>query len=189
MIIQQQTWWRNYIDYLKFYEGKTSSDPNDYAKHCAPFKGAVHTNIGVTFCTFKALAPIAKIKPVTYERFLKLTDEDLSNILYYGWFNYLNLKFFKPSIALSLLELGWAAGPDQPAKILCKALAKLGHPAPYSSKITMEMINQAGKTGVNQLFSEIWNQELAYLKTLPTWPNYGNGWTTRIKAFIEKFKP
>jgi lysozyme family protein len=189
MMIQQQTWWRNYIDHLEFFEGKTSKDPKDYAAKCAPKKGMIHTNIGVTYCTFKALASMSGIQPVTYDRFLKLTKEDVSAILYYGFYNYMNLKYFKPAIALSLLEIAWAAGPDQSAKILNKSLAQLGHPAPMSSRITMEMINQAGKTGVNQLFSAIWNNELAYLQSLPTWPNYGSGWTTRIKAFIDKFKP
>lgn len=189
MIITQQTWWKNYIDYLKFFEGKTSNNPNDNAASCTPKRGQIHTNIGVTYCTFKKLAAICKIQPVTYERFLKLNEEDVSKILYYGFYDYLHLKYFKPSIALSLLEIAWGSGPARAAKTLNSALGSLRHSAPPSSNITMEMINQASKVGINQLFSAIWNERIKYLQSLPDWKYFGNGWTTRTKAFIDKFKP
>lgn len=189
-LITQQTWWQNYLDHVLMYEGKTSKDTRDPAYKCAPTKGGIHTNMGVTYCTFKSLAAYCHVTPVTYDRFLKMTKQDISNFLYYGFYDYLNLKYFKPSIALSLLEIAWGAGPDDAAKALSRALAKLGHPVPPSSHITMEMINQATKVGVNQLFSAIWNSYLDFLKSqTKKWAIYGKGYQARIDSFVQKFHP
>lgn len=188
-LITQNTWWRQYLDHLNYFEGKTSKDANDSASKCAPFAGAYHTNKGITYCTFKALAPIAKIKPVTYDRFLKLNDNDVSAILYAGFYDYMNLKWFKPSIALSLMEIAWGSGPAQAAKTLQKALLSLGVKVPVSSRITMEMINGAKKVGIVNLFLAIWKVRLDYLKSLSVWQYYAEGWTKRVETFKQKFFP
>ena len=188
-LITQTSWWKSYLDHLDYFEGKTSKDPNDSAAKCAPFAGAYHTNKGITFCTFKGLATLANIKPVTYDRFLKLSENDVSAILYAGFYEYLNLKFFKPSIALSLMEIAWGSGPSQAAKTLQKALLSLGVKVPVSSRITMEMINGCKKVGIVSLFSAIWKVRLDYLKSLNVWQYYSEGWTKRIETFKNRFFP
>ena len=86
MLITQTSIWQNYLSHILSFEGKTSKDPRDSASKYAPFAGAYHTNKGITYFTFKNFAAQCNIKPVTYERFLKLTDQDVSQFLYYKYY-------------------------------------------------------------------------------------------------------
>ena len=66
MITATSNKWGDFTRHILRWEGKTSSDPRDTASSCYP--GGIHTNKGVTFCTFKALAGKLGITPVTHNR-------------------------------------------------------------------------------------------------------------------------
>lgn len=189
MLITQTTKWQNFLDHVLFYEGKTSKDPRDSASKCAPFPGAYHTNKGITFCTFKAVGPQIGIKNPTYERFLQLTDQDVSKMLYMVFYKSLHGRFMKPEIAFSLIEIAWASGPSVAAKTVQQALNNLKIRARYTGRLDEETLNKMFKVGVKTMFSAIWNARVAWLKTLPSYATYGDGWMNRINNFTQKFFP
>jgi lysozyme family protein len=189
MLITQTTIWQNYVSHVLGFEGKTSKDPRDSASKCAPFAGAYHTNKGITYCTFKGFAAKCGIKPVTYDRFLKLTDQDVSAFLYNIYYKDMKGKFIKDPIAFSLMEIAYGSGQATAARNLQKALNSIGIRARYTGRIDEETINLMRRAGIKTLFNALWQVRLDYLKTLSVWEVYKNGWTNRINNFIDKFKP
>jgi lysozyme family protein len=189
MLITQSTQWQNFLDHVLKFEGKTSKDPRDSASKCAPFSGAYHTNKGITYCTFKSVAPQVGIKPINYERFLKITDSDVSKILYMIYYKSLQGRFMKPEIAFSMIEIAWASGPKVAAQTLQQALNHLGVKARYTNRIDAETLNLLSKVGVKSLFSAIWNARINWLKQLPSYATFGNGWMNRINTFTQRFFP
>jgi lysozyme family protein len=189
MLITQTSIWQNYVSHVLGFEGKTSKDPRDSAAKCAPFAGAYHTNKGITYCTFKGFAAKCGIKPVTYDRFLKLTDQDVSAFLYNIYYKDMQGRFIKDPIAFSLIEMAYGSGQATAARHLQKALNNIGIRARYTGRIDEETINLMRRAGIKTLFNALWQVRLDYLKTLSVWETYKNGWTKRIDFFIDKFKP
>lgn len=189
MLITQTSIWQNYLSHILNFEGKTSKDPRDSASKCAPFVGAYHTNKGITYCTFKTFANVCGIKPVTYERFLKLSDADVSNFLYHIYYKDMQGRFIKDPIAFSLIEIAYGSGQATAARTLQKALNSIGIKARLTGRIDEETINLMKKAGIKTLFNALWQTRINYLKTLSVWDTYKNGWTARINSFIDKFKP
>jgi lysozyme family protein len=189
MLITQTSIWQNYLSHILSFEGKTSKDPRDSASKCAPFAGAYHTNKGITFCTFKNFAAQCNIKPVTYDRFLKLSDSDVSQFLYYIYYKDLQGRYIKDPIAFSLIEIAYGSGQTTAARTLQKALNSIGIKARLTGRIDQETINLMRRAGIKTLFNAIWNIRVDYLKTLSVWETYKNGWTNRINNFISKFQP
>ena len=189
MLITQTSIWQNYLSHILSFEGKTSKDPRDSASKCAPFAGAYHTNKGITFCTFKNFAAQCNIKPVTYDRFLKLSDSDVSQFLYYIYYKDLQGRFIKDPIAFSLIEIAYGSGQATAARTLQKALNSIGIKARLTGRIDLETINLMRRAGIKSLFNAIWNIRVDYLKSLSVWETYKNGWTSRINSFINKFQP
>jgi lysozyme family protein len=189
MLITQTTKWKNYVDHVLKWEGKTSNDPRDGQAKCAPFAGAYHTNKGITFCTFKAAGPKIGIKNPTYERFLQLTDQDVSSILYLIFYKVLHGRYMKPEIAFSLIEIAWASGPSVAAKNAQKALNNLGIKTRYTGRLDEETLNNMKKVGQVSFFNALWNARIAWLQDIPAFKTFGSGWTNRINNFKQKFYP
>ena len=95
----------------------------------------------------------------------------------------------KPEIAFSLIEIAWASGPKVAAKTVQQALNNLKVKARYTGRLDEETINKMLKVGVKTMFSAIWNARVQWLKTLPSYATYGNGWMNRINNFTQKFFP
>jgi len=172
--------WVNYIKHVLFWEGKTSSNPNDSAAKCVN-SGQIHTNKGVTFCTFKANAIKLGILPVTYERFLQLTEEEAAKFLY---------KFYQLSkgdqlpnkLALAITEAAWLSYTDRAYKHLRDALNKLGYPVTTNK----EAIIKANILDTDLIVKEYQKERkkfFDYLVTIPKNKNFKNGWYNRLNAF------
>jgi len=189
MLITQTSIWQNYVSHILNFEGKTSKDPRDSANKCAPFPGAYHTNKGITYCTFKSFAKSCGIGPVTYDRFLKLTDSDVSAFLYNIYYKDMQGRYIKDPIAFSLIEMAYGSGQATAARHLQKALNNIGIKTRITGRMDLETINQMSKAGIKTLFNALWNVRMDYLKSLSVWDTYKNGWTARINSFIDKFKP
>jgi lysozyme family protein len=189
MLITQTSIWQNYVSHILNFEGKTSKDPRDSASKCAPFAGAYHTNKGITYCTFKTFAKSCGIGPVTYDRFLKLSDSDVSAFLYHIYYKDMQGRYIKDPITFSLIEIAYGSGQATAARTLQKALNAIGIKTRITGRMDMETINQMRKAGIKTLFNALWNIRFDYLKSLSVWDTYKNGWTARINSFIDKFKP
>ena len=189
MLITQTSIWQNYVSHILNFEGKTSKDTRDSASKCAPFAGAYHTNKGITYCTFKSFAKSCGIGPVTYDRFLKLSDQDVSAFLYHIYYKDMQGRFIKDPITFSLIEIAYGSGQATAARTLQKALNNIGIKARITGRMDLETINLMRRAGIKTLFNALWNVRMDYLKSLSVWETYKNGWTARINSFINKFQP
>ena len=178
-----------FLDYTKHilrWEGKTSKDPKDTASKCVD-AGQIHTNKGVTFCTFKDNALRLNITPVTYERFLNLTDEDVAKFIY-SYYKNVGGQNFNDSLALAMTESAWGSGTERAYKHLYDALEDLGQKATTKT----EAVINASKIPEKVLFDLYLSKRREYLQFLGKSPKYSkfiDGWMNRFKSFYTNFNP
>lgn len=186
MLYNDSNNWIEYVKHVLQWEGGVSRNPNDTASKCVQ-AGQIHTNKGVTYCTFKDRAGAIGISPVTYDRFLNLTDEDGAKFLY-SFYNQVNASKFSDSIALALTEASWGSGTDRAYKHLYDALKNLGQTA--TSKA--EAIEKSKLLPEKVLFDEytkVRRQYLDFLTKSPKYASFKNGWNNRLKSFYDTFNP
>jgi hypothetical protein len=190
MINNNSSIWKNYMAHVAFWEGKLSKSPLDVTAARCVSPGQYHTNRGVTFCTFKTLAQKLNVTPVTYDRFIKMTDEEANRFLYYFYANGL-ISQLPDSIALSVTEAKWGSG-NHSVKHLQDILG-----FPKTGILTPEIIRAANNANEAELFKKYWNYRTKWLINLAESPgkkkNYPyrwakNGWVNRQNAF-KKFAP
>ena len=185
MLSNSSTAWVNYARHVLKWEGKTSRDPNDNAASCYP--GGIHTNKGVTFCTFKQMAQELGITPVTHQRFLAMTDADVAKFMY-KFYQAVNGPQLPDSIALLMTEAAWGSGPSRPWRHLFDALGDLG------KRVTtrQQAIQEANKVNEARLFDAYNKRRLFFLtETLgrqPKFARYRDGWANRQNDFVRSFQ-
>lgn len=175
----------NYVQHILRWEGKTSKDPRDTAAKCYP--GGIHTNKGVTFCTFKQLAPVVGISPVTHDRFLKLTDQDVGRILFY-FYQQVRGDQVPDSVGLAMTEAAWGSGTSRAFQHLRDSVKALGKPGISTS----QAIASARQIPEKQLFAAYQQSRQAFLNNLGANPKYSwalKGWLNRLGAFNKLFTP
>ena len=166
-------------------EGKTSSDTRDKAASCYP--GGIHTNKGITYCTFKTLAGQAGISPVTHDRFLQLTDADVAKFIYI-FYDKVNGSQLPDSVALAATEAAWGSGPGRALQHLRDSVIDLGKPA----STTAAAIKSAQTLPERKLFDAYQARREAYIRQLGAQPTYSmflKGWLARLKRFNATFRP
>jgi lysozyme family protein len=178
--------WLDYVEHVLYYEGGLSKDPRDTASKCVG-AGQYHTNKGVTFCTFKELAPSLGITPVTYEKFINLSNYEVGKFIY-KFYERVQGPKFPQNIALLLTEIAWGSGPARAFTHLSNALKTFG----IKESSLSDMINQSRKIDETKLFNAITNERKKYLDFLTTSPKYAQykkGWNNRLNSFLSKFIP
>ena len=186
MIYNDSNKWLDFTKHILQWEGKTSKDPKDTASKCVD-ADKIHTNKGVTFCTFKDNASRLNITPVTYERFLNLTDEDVAKFIY-SYYKNVNGQNFPDSIALAMTESAWMSGTERAYKHLYDSLTELGQ----NTKTKAEAVINASKIPEKVLFDLYQTKRRQYLEFLGKSPKYSsfiNGWLNRFKSFYTNFNP
>lgn len=166
-------------------EGKTSSEKRDPAAKCYP--GGIHTNKGVTFCTFLETAKAAGISPITHDRFLKLTDDEVVRIIYI-FYKYVKGSELPDSVALAATEAAWGSGPGRALQHLRDSVKDLGKPAATNTAA----IKAAALLPERKLFDTYQARRESYLRMLgsqPTWSYALKGWLSRLKRFNQQFRP
>lgn len=184
MILSTSTAWIDYIKHVLESEGETSRDPNDSAAKCVP-AGKIHTNKGVTYCTYKAKAEKLGLNP-SYDSFLKLTDADAAKFLYV-YYMAVNGQEFADSLGLALTEAAWLSGPARSFEHLKKALENLGQ----FTSTRGELIAKAKMLPDKLIFDEFVKVRREYLEKLLSMPKYKTftGWIPRLKRFYDNFNP
>ena len=187
MIASGDQKWIDFVRHILKWEGKQSKNPNDTASKCVS-AGQVHTNRGVTYCTFKALAPSLKITPVTYERFLKLTDADAAKFIYRFYQDVKGADLPDP-IALAMTEAAWGSGPDRAYTHLRDALKDMGKVV--DSNVDARKLAKSVNTDI--LFDKYQARRRQFLEvTLGKQAKYSmfvKGWLNRLEDFGKKFNP
>lgn len=187
MLSSSSPLWLKYNQHVLTWEGKTSKDPQDGAAKCVS-PGMVHTNKGVTYCTFKQYAASLGITPVTHSRFLSLTDNEVARFIFKFYENIQGHKF-PDSIALSLLETHWLSGPDIPKNTLIKALQSFNmNPKSYTDAIKLS--NEVNEKELFKAYNDIrYNFLVNILGSKPKYSKYKDGWKNRLNSFIGSFAP
>lgn len=191
MVQSNSSTWKLYLTHVLSWEGKTSSDPRDTAASCAPTPGAIHTNKGVTFCTFKTLAAKIGITPVTYKRFLALTDNEIG-LFIYEFYKSVSGSMFPDSVALSMTEAAWGSGAKRAIKHLQDALNVMGKKVEVTQTANAQTAEAANSVSEEELFKQYWIQRKAYIDFLTSQKKYAmykNGWNNRINSFLSKINP
>jgi lysozyme family protein len=182
---------RQYVTFLLRWEGKTSKDPQDSASSCAPFAGAYHTNKGVTYCTFKEIAAALGVVPVTYERFLALSDSDVSKFVY-EYYRSVRGQDLPDIMAISLTEVAWGSGSVRAIKTLQGALNRLGNTLTVDGVLGSQTLAAVKRANVNKLYDEFWKVRKEWLLELtknPDYDQYRTNWITRVADFMKHFPP
>lgn len=186
MVTSTSNTWGKYTGHTLKWEGGKSSDPRDTAASCYP--GGVHTNKGITFCTFKNLAYELGIRPVTYAKFLSLTDQE-AGLFMYKYYQAIKGDQLPDSVALSMSAAAWGSGTSRAWQHLRDALNDLGQSVISNS----QAIDKAKKVKELDLFNAYNQRRRIYLvQTLGSQPRYApfvKGWTNRLDDFIKQFKP
>lgn len=192
MINENDPLFKKYLAHVLKWEGLTSSDYDDTAASCAAFPGAIHTNKGVTYCTFLENAATLGITPVNYDRFLKLTDADISKFVQLFIAKAQGGDLPAP-IALSMTEAAWLSGPTRAVKHLQEALNSMGYKLTVDGVKGPKTKEAALQANPQTLYRKYWEkrqQFLEYLIALPPpadYYKYRNGWRSRVADFLKKF--
>lgn len=200
MILQSSDTWKKFVEHVLFWETGyknptirqgTSSDPRDTgATGCVP-AGMIHTNKGVTFCTFEGMATSLGITPVTHARFLSMTNEEVGRFIYAFYKNVKGDKF-SDSVGLSLAEAAWGSGAGNAAKHLQKALKLMGKDVAVDGAIGPQTIAAANSVDQKLLYKNFWDVRKAFLASLTAQPRFAifeKGWTNRVNSFLKSFSP
>lgn len=197
MIALDSQAWKDFVGHILYWETGyknpsvsqgLSNDPRDTGAAVCVQPGQYHTNKGVTFCTFKSIGPKVGISPITYDRFLKLTSEDVGKFIYEFYKN-IQGNAFSQSIGLSLAEAAWGSGPNRAAKHLQKALNNMGKNLVVDGSIGPKTIAAANSVNQKTLYDLFWADRKAFLKSLSNYSTYGTGWMNRVNSFLASFKP
>ena len=189
MINTNSPQWKAYVQHVLKWEGKTSSNQQDSAARCYP--GGIHTNKGVTYCTFTKYAESLNITPVSHDRFLKLTDNEVG-LFIYRFYKLVDGDKFSKDIALSLTEVAWLSGPSTAIKTLQKALNAMGREVAVDGKLGPKTIGAAKLANQKTLYEEFWKERERWLRALGSSSRYSrwlNGWLNRLNSFTGKFSP
>jgi len=185
MIASNSNTWNNFTRHILRWEGKTSKDPRDTAASCYP--GGIHTNKGITFCTFKQLAGKLGITPVTHARFLQLTDQEVG-LFIYEFYNAVRGAELPDSVALAATEAAWGSGPGRALQHLRDSVRDLGKPV----TTTTAAIKAASTLPQRQLFDAYQQRRRTFIESLGAQPKYAmflRGWLNRLRSFNTTFRP
>lgn len=179
---------RDYLSYLLKEEGGKSSNTRDSAAQCAPYTGAVHTNKGVTFCTFRTYAGTLNVLPVTYEHFLNLTDAEAAKFLYL-YYQGAGGDQLPDWLGISMTEVAWGSGPEIAVKTLQRALNALGASLRVDGVLGPLTRHAVNITDRRALFQAFWKERDRWLRSLDDWKIFGENWSSRMARFIKRFPP
>ncbi len=188
MLTSSSKYWQDYTKHILKWEGKTSKDPRDTTAARCVSPGMIHTNKGVTYCTFKEMAASLGITPVTHARFLKLTDQEVGRFIFRFYQN-VNGQKWPDSLAVAMVEAAWLSGKQRAEKHLLDALADLGQ-----TVYTITDAERAVKSIPEQkLFDAYLKRRRAYLidylGNSPKYAVFKKGWNNRLTEFQTKYRP
>jgi len=181
-----------FVSHILSFEGGLSKDERDTASSCAPFKGAYHTNKGVTYCTFQKLAGKLGIEN-TYQKFISMGNDDVSKFIYSFYLDSHGMDL-PDTVALSVTEASWGSGSSRAIKNLQTALYNLGK----LDKDDIDGVFGAGtkkavsEVAEDKLYLEFWKERQRFIDSLTVQSKYSmykKGWQNRIDSFLKNISP
>lgn len=146
-----------------------AKDPGNWTGNRVGEGVLVGTNMGISAPTLMAV--LGHIP--SPEEMKALTPEAATSIYaknyYPAWCDHIPL-----ALAICAVDAGVMSGPGRAAKWLQKALG-----VPVDGAIGQVSIGRANSCDLEETVHAFTDARIAFLKSLPTWPMFGNGWNTR----------
>jgi lysozyme family protein len=180
------------FDYIKKWEGGLSKDSRDQAaKDPVPDSSGYHTNIGITWQTFKGLAAKGGYT-ATPELFYKMPKDIWLKIYKVGFWDVVQGdKINSQAIAELCADWVWGTGPYA-IKLIQQALNKLGaYPplpgsyvfGPQTLKNMNELIKKKGEKVVFEALFAARQKFMLDLGAKPAYAMFNTGWQNRLRDF------
>ncbi len=172
------------IPYIKKAEGGLSRAVSDSAsKNPSPYihNGITgwHTNRGITFSTFKALAPIAGYQ-VNQNNFIEMPDSIWLSIYKTGFWDAMKGGLYEnQAIANTVVDFAWGSGTTTATKQLIKFLNAKNIQADGVNTIAEGFNKLVKKEGAEKVFSDLINYRKSFFTSLNQLANI-NGWFSRM---------
>ncbi len=172
------------IPYIKKAEGGLSRAVTDSAsKNPSPYvyNGVTgwHTNRGITWSTFKGLAPSVGYA-VNQDNFIKMPDSIWLGIYKTGYWNDMKGDLYdSQAIANAVVDFAWASGGGGSRKSLIKFLKQKGIVANDSASISKGFNSLVKKEGEAKVFSDLIDHRKNYFISLNQ-PANEEGWLKRM---------
>ena len=166
------------ISWIKKWEGGLSKAKTDSASsYPVPDGSGYHTNKGVTWKSFEALAPKLGYT-ATPALFYKMPDDIWGRIFKVGYWDPINGDNIKSqAIAETLADWAWGAGPGTAIK---KLKEFLGLPSSYTmDAATLAKVN-APAPNEKDFLKRLSDYKLKWYTSLPGQSANYSGWTNRL---------
>ncbi len=173
---------KDFVKFVQLKEGGTSGDLNDSASaYMSPYKvngKLIHTNKGITYKTFKTLAPVLGYAD-TEKNFLEMPMSIWFKIFEYGYYKPFNKLTTSKLINLYISLWAWGSGVDG-ANSLIK---KIG-------KDLQILINEKGEKFTLEFLVD---QRIKFyerlVKAKPQNAKFLQGWKNAALSFYKNFEP
>lgn len=189
---------QQYIDAIHQYEGGLSADPKDTAAAAHPSpcgkdsKGnPYHTNKGVTYSTFKSLAPTLGYT-ADCATFLAMPDDVWIKIFKHGYWNPIQLDGVKSNgVAYLLADFSWGSGAGYVPPFLKKFLSTNYNIIASDTTSQIKALNNLTAKDEQGVIQKISDARLSSLKTMKDkkgnslFATYGTGWTNRLNGLTD----
>ena len=180
------------FDYIKKWEGGLSKDRRDQAaKDPVPDGSGYHTNMGVTWTTFKGLAAKVGYTP-TPKLFYEMPKKIWLGIYKVGYWDLVQGdRINSQAVAELCADWVWGSG-GYAISLIQKTLNKLGANPPLPGSYvfgpkTLKAMNDAiKKRGEKAVFEALHNARKQFLLNLaanPAYSAFGTGWQNRLNDF------
>lgn len=180
----------NIRPFIQKWEGGLSRETADNASsNPAPwiYRGLSgwHTNKGVTYTTFKSLAPKLGYQ-VSAENFFNMPDDIWDKIFYSGYWQPWGLDEIKSqAIADFIANASWGSGLSGSFNTIKKYLATKN--IAVTNKVqAVAAINKLALFNETEIFNELIDFRNNFFRSLNDFPTYGKGWLNRSEA-LRKF--
>lgn len=173
------------IPYIKKSEGGLSRAVTDTASsNPSPYtyqgKSGWHTNRGITWTTFKSLAPSAGYT-VSESNFLNMPDDIWLKIYKTGYWNPMKGDTYTSQpVANAVVDFAWAAGVGGSTKALIKYLSKQGMNADGPISIANSFNNLVKRHGEAKVFNDLIDERKRFFVSLNQ-PANEKGWLSRME--------
>lgn len=172
--------------FIQKWEGGLSRNTADSASsNPAPwtYKGVNgwHTNKGVTYKTFAAMAPVLGYQN-NAENFFNMPDEIWDKIIKVGYWDTWDLdNMNSQAIADLLIDFSWGSGASGSFKSIKKYLATKGVTV-NNQKEAVQAINKLSFLNEETTFLELVKWREAFFRSLNSFATFGRGWLNRLDA-------
>ena len=137
-----------------------------------PYDPGGATNMGITLATYKRYSPTATVADLQ-----AIDPVTVAMIYQFGYWQPSKAPAFAPGVDLMMFDMAVNAGPVRAAKLLqqCLGVAQDGDIGP----ITLAAAQAKDPMG---LIKSLGSAQYWFYHGLSDWPNFGRGWTKRVKA-------